>query len=62
MKKKSPDLKALVEAVEDGRIDIWVDGNGIIQIFNKRSKRWVEVDCTEDMGYDPFRTYENNEG
>ena len=53
-RKRSPNLDDLKEAVEDGRIEIWVDGNGYIQIFNKRSKKWVEVDCTQDMGYDPY--------
>ena len=37
MRKRSPDLKALVEATEDGRIDVWVDGNGIIQRNGKMS-------------------------
>lgn len=54
IKKKSVDLNALLDAVEDGRIDIWVDSNGYIRLFNKRSKNMVLIDQTQQMEYDPF--------
>ncbi len=51
--KRSVDLTALGEAIEDGRIDVWTDSNGYIHIYNKRSKRMLEVEPTKEMEYDP---------
>lgn len=47
--KKYVDLAAIECAVNDGRIAIWVDGNGMIHIRNNRSKNEVIVTPTYDM-------------
>lgn len=50
---RSVDLTALKDAIFDGRLDIWTDSNGYIHIYNKRSKRMIEVAATQEMEYDP---------
>ena len=50
---RSVDLTALEDAILDGRLDIWTDSNGYIHIYNKRSKRMIEVEATQEMEYDP---------
>ena len=47
-------LKELAKAVEDGRYEVWVNSNGEICFFNKLSKRYYVMDCTQDMEYDPY--------
>lgn len=50
---QSVNLTALENAILDGRLDIWTDSNGYIHIYNKRSKRMIEVEATQEMEYDP---------
>ena len=48
-RKRSVDLIAIYEAVLDGRLDIWVDQNGLINVENRRSGRLIVVPTTKDM-------------
>ena len=48
-RKKSVDLTAFKEAVEDGRLEIWMDGNGTINIENVHSGKSISVFPTKDM-------------
>lgn len=52
--KKSVDLKALYIAIKDGRIDVWLNGNGQVCIMNNRTKRTVVATSMHDMEYDPY--------
>jgi len=53
-KTRTPNLKTVQEAVEDGRLEAWVNSNGEICFYNHRSKRIYIVDCTQNMDYDPY--------
>lgn len=46
-------LKAVEQAVADGRLEAWVNTNGEICFYNHRSKRLYIMDCTQNMDYDP---------
>ena len=48
-KKRSVDLNAIEEAVKDGRLDIWVDGDGEIRIMNKRTGKTISIIPTRTM-------------
>lgn len=48
-RKKSVDLMAFKEAVEDGRLEIWMDGNGTVNIENVHSGKSISVFPTKDM-------------
>ena len=48
-RKRSVDLTAIEEAVKDGRLDIWVDGDGEIRIMNKRTGKTISVIPTRTM-------------
>lgn len=48
-RKKSVDLMAFKEAVEDGRLEIWVNQNGEIVIENVRSGKTIEIFPTKNM-------------
>lgn len=48
-RKKSVDLMAFKEAVEDGRLEMWVNQNGEIVIENVRSGKTIEIFPTKNM-------------
>lgn len=48
-KKQSVNLRALQDAVEDGRIDIWVNQDGEIVVENKRTHNSITVLPTKNM-------------
>lgn len=50
----SINLNELVNAVQSGRYEAWVNTNGEICFFNHRSKRYYVMDCTQNMDYDPY--------
>lgn len=51
----SINIQELINAVEDGRYEAWVNLNGEICFFNHKSKREYIMDCTRNMDYDPYR-------
>ena len=48
-KKKSVNLDDLENAVEDGRLEMWVNQNGYIVVENVRSGKTVEIFPTKNM-------------
>ena len=47
--KRFVDLAAVEEAVNDNRIAVWMDGNGLIHMRNNRSKKEIMFMPTYDM-------------
>ena len=58
---KSVDLKALAIALEDGRVQAWLDTNGYVCIMNTKSKRLIKVASMHDMEYDPWGDTEDSD-
>lgn len=47
--KRSVDLCAVEQAVADGRLAVWQDGNGLIHMRNNRSRKEITFMPTYDM-------------
>ena len=50
--KKSPDMQALIQAVEDGRIVVGLTWDGDVAFKNMRSKRIYIIDSNYVLTYD----------
>ncbi len=48
-KKQSVNLKAIEESINDGRLSVWIDGNGLIHIRNNHSKNEITFTPSCDM-------------